>query len=133
MGCATEDGAGTRPVLQWFRDHVELSAYLWRMEPQRWGIKLNELTDLKESSRPIYTQLDVFGPNEELRQALNALTLPAYGILWWGSFTDLCAGNSDWSRHWVSAFTNNDTVDEEQQEAFVAFLRDHLLANASAT
>jgi hypothetical protein len=125
LGCLTAGpGSEPPPVLQWFRDRPELSAFLHRMEPQRWGIRLNRLTDFKTRSQSVFVQLDVFGPSDELREAHNAISRPAFEIRWWGGFDALRSTAQPQPAALRTAFHGSArAVDDDELDAFVAFLR----------
>lgn len=90
-------GDGHREYLQWFRNLPEMTQYLARMEPQRWGLQGAQLITMKEGLQEALTGVDVFGLSEDARQGLNELTAPHYRILWWGTFDRLVAGGDAWS------------------------------------
>jgi hypothetical protein len=122
LGCLTA-GAGPEPVLQWFRDRPELSAFLHRMEPQRWGIRLDRLATFKARTEGVFIKMDVFGPTAELREALNAISRPAFEIRWWGKFDALRAADEPLPASLRKAFHGSPTpVADDEVDAFVAFL-----------
>lgn len=71
-------------VTQRFRDVREMSAFLQRMEPQRWGVRGLALVALKPLLQEALTALDVFGPTEQARARHNAVTEPGYRVVEWG-------------------------------------------------
>ncbi|MBA1147236.1 hypothetical protein H0Z60_09205 [Ectothiorhodospiraceae bacterium WFHF3C12] len=79
----TQDGERVR-ITQRFRDVREMSAFLQRMEPQRWGIRALALVELKPQLQEALTRLDVFGPTAEALNAHNSITEPDYQVLDWG-------------------------------------------------
>ncbi len=102
IGCATQaDGAA---VIQWFYNIPELSQWLRRMEPQRWGYQGAELIRIKAALEPALTQVDVYGLQTALRRHHNSLTENTYQVVWWGRFQDLLEGRDDWSQ----AFLQNE-------------------------
>lgn len=113
-------------VLQWFRDHAEMSAFLLRMEPQRWGIRLLDLTRFKSAAEGVIVQLDVLGPTEALRAALSERTRPAFEVLWWGSFEELVAGRDGWParvRHRYQQESPQRLGATDDLECFIDYLR----------
>lgn len=116
--------AGEREALQWFRDPRELSGFLRRMEPQRWGIRLADLVEFKACTEELFVQLDVFGPSEELRQAHNALSLPAFEVRWWGSFEQLCADGGAAAGLRQRLLGDEQPVTAARVDAFAAALTD---------
>lgn len=125
IGCLTAGtGPEPPPVLQWFRDRPELSAFLHRMEPRRWGIRLDRLPEFKARTQGVFVQLDVFGPTEQLRLAHNALSLPAFEIRWWGNFGALRSADDPLPAALRKAFHGSAaTIGDDELDAFVAFLR----------
>jgi hypothetical protein len=87
MYCVVEgvrDGETVR-ITQRFRETREMSAFLQRMEPQRWGLTGLALIELKPRLQEALTTLDVFGTTEQAREQHNAVTEPGYRIVDWGS------------------------------------------------
>lgn len=123
LGAMTTDGKGQ--ALQWFRDLPELSAFLHRMEPQRWGVRMLELVELKARTEPVFVRLDVLGLSEELRAEHNAATAPAFRIDWWGRFEVLTSGDGEFASLLRREFSGAEApLHPEQQAAFVGFLRE---------
>lgn len=79
-----QDGK-TVQVTQRFRDVREMSAFLQRMEPQRWGFRALDLIELKPQLQEALTALDVFGTTEPAREGHNAVSSPAYRVVDWGN------------------------------------------------
>lgn len=127
MGCLTggRSGGDGRHVLQWFRHVGEMTAFLIRMEPQRWGVSLANLIELKSRTGEILTIADVEGPTEPVRIAHNAVTAPAFEILWWGSWDALLSGGEGWPGETLEAFAGrrDAALPDGRIEAFLAFLR----------
>lgn len=94
VGCVT--AAGDAEVVQWFRNIPELSQFLRRMEPQRWGLQGPALIDLKTALEPVLTRVDVFGLTEDNRAAHNRVTAEHYAVIWWGSLDELLAATEGW-------------------------------------
>jgi len=94
IGCAT--AAGDAEVVQWFRNIPELSQFLRRMEPQRWGLAGPALIDIKSALEPVLTRVDVFGLTEDNRLAHNQVTAGHYAVVWWGSLDELLAATEGW-------------------------------------
>ncbi|MDR9433425.1 MAG: hypothetical protein RI539_07715 [Spiribacter sp.] len=101
VGCATHNGRTI--VLQWFRNMPEISQWLRRMEPQRWGLKGPALIEIKSQLEPVLTQVDVYGLREASRQTHNATTAEHYTIAWWGDFAAFAAGRDAWSQAFLKA------------------------------
>ena len=123
VGCATSDGGA--PVLQWFRNMPEISQWLRRMEPQRWGLRGPDLIAIKAALEPILTQVDVHGLEEDSRAAHNAVTEPAYSLLWWGDFGSFAAGKDTWAQAFLATERLEPVQDasDEQVRALAEALR----------
>lgn len=124
LGCLTADAE--REVLQWFRDARELSAFLWRMEPQRWGLRLGELAEFKQATQEVFVGLDVFGPTDAARLAHNRLSEPRFAIVWWGRFEDLREGRGEVARTLLQEFRAGapaEALEENELDGFIAWLR----------
>lgn len=124
FGCVTA-GPAAREVLQWFRSIAEMEGFLWRMEPQRWGLRLGELAAFKSRTETVLTGLDVEGAVESLREAHNALSRPLFEIRWWGHLADLRAGRGDWAAAALARFRQGDLapITDEELERFLGDLR----------
>lgn len=66
-----------------FYNIPEVSQWLRRMEPQRWGFHGPELIEIKAALEPALTQVDVYGLTDANREAHNAVTRPHYWITHW--------------------------------------------------
>jgi hypothetical protein len=95
-------------VLQWFRHADEMAAFLWRMEPQRWGLRLGKLAEFKARIEPVIVQLNVIGPNEALRQAHNEISRPHFEVRWWGSLEALRTGQGAWAEALIEQVDGTD-------------------------
>jgi hypothetical protein len=104
-------------VLQWFRHADEMAAFLWRLEPQRWGLRLGELAEFKARTEPVIVQLNVIGPNEALRQAHNEISRPHFEVRWWGNLEELRAGQGAWAE------ALREDVNAAGDAALLAYLR----------
>ncbi len=100
VGCATTHGKAV--VLQWFRNMPEITQWLRRMEPQRWGLKGAALIEIKPALEAVLTQVDVHGLSEVSRLAHNAASAPHYEIAWWGDFVTFAAGGDAWSARFLA-------------------------------
>jgi len=78
-----QDGKTVR-LTQHFRDLREMSAFLQRMEPRRWGLSGAAFIQIKAKLEDALTLLDVFGPTDQARQRHNQMTAPTYRIVNWG-------------------------------------------------
>ena len=123
VGCATSNGR--QIILQWFRNMPEISQWLRRMEPQRWGLKGATLIAMKAELEPVLTRVDVHGLEEESRVAHNAVTQGHYGLLWWGDFATFAAGGDHWSDTFLTraSLTPVNASDNEQAKALAEALR----------
>lgn len=102
IGCATCSNDQPEAIcLQWFRNVPEISQWLRRMEPQRWGLRGAELIGLKAELEPILTQVDVHGIVPDLIPLHNQVTAGHYQLLWWGEFADLAAGADEWTAEFL--------------------------------
>jgi len=115
VGCATSDGGP--PVLQWFRNMPEISQWLRRMEPQRWGLRGPELIAMKAQLEPILTQVDVHGLEEDSRTAHNTVTEPTYSLLWWGHFGGFAAGQDTWAQAFLAEQQLEPVQDQNDEQA----------------
>ena len=100
VGCATTDGSDV--VLQWFRNMPEITQWLRRMEPQRWGLTGPALIAIKPALESVLTQVDVHGLSETSRLAHNEVSAPHYALAWWGDFATFAAGADDWSAQFLA-------------------------------
>lgn len=102
IGCATCPSNNPDEIcLQWFRNIPEISQWLRRMEPQRWGLRGAGLIELKAQLEPILTQVDVYGITSDLIPSHNQITRAHYQLLWWGEFSDLAAGTDSWTSRFL--------------------------------
>ena len=126
VGCATSDGE--RVVLQWFRNMPEISQWLRRMEPQRWGLRGPALIAIKAELEPVLTRVDVHGLEEASRIAHNAVTDGHYQLLWWGDFVTFAAGGDHWSDTFLTreGLSAVDASDNEQARDLAASLRERV-------
>lgn len=115
VGCATSDGGP--PVLQWFRNMPEISQWLRRMEPQRWGLRGPALITIKAELEPVLTRVDVHGLDEDSLSAHNAVTEPVYSLLWWGDFATFAAGRDTWSREFLAMAQLEPVQDQSDEQA----------------
>lgn len=122
VGCATGDGG--REVVQWFRNIPELSQFLRRMEPQRWGLQGPALIDMKAALEPVLTRVDVLGLDETSRQAHNAVTGELYTVRWWGTLDAVLAGRDPWTQSLLAAAGAAALEREAAAAAVAAYLRE---------
>ena len=115
LGCATTNGQHL--VLQWFRNMPEITQWLRRMEPQRWGLRGADLIAIKPSLEAVLTEVDVHGLSETSRQAHNAAAEPHYSLVWWGDFTTFAAGGDTWSRQFLEDSGITPVSDADNQAA----------------
>ena len=129
-GCATA-GPNETEVIQWFRSLGELTQYLIRMEPQRWGMKLGDLIAVKPRLVDVLTPVDVIGCNEKARTAYNACVWPFFWIAWWGTFNELLEGQGRWPASLVSNAKASELSGEERTECLIAYLRSRSAASGN--
>ncbi len=132
IGCATASIETPDSIcLQWFRNVPEISQWLRRMEPQRWGLRGAELIAIKAELEPVLTQVDVHGIDPALIPRHNAITHSHYQLLWWGEFSELATGADDWtakflqSEHLPTAAMN----DTEAARTLALALRERVTAS----
>jgi len=134
VGMATAAPREDTPVvLQWFKEPSELAAFLWRMEPQRWGLRGLALTEHKNDGEAALIPVPTLGLTEQIRQAHNRISLPGFGVVWWGRWEELLAARNGWPRQVVRDFRG--TADEAapapvapaEADRFLAYLRGHYL------
>lgn len=121
-GCATANLEGTE-VIQWFRSVAELTQYLTRMEPQRWGMKIGDLIAVKPRLVDVLTPVDVIGCNEKARMAYNACVWPFFQILWWDTFDALLEGSSTWPATVLASAKARALSGEERSDRLIAYLQ----------
>lgn len=121
-GCATADLEGTE-VIQWFRSVAELTQYLTRMEPQRWGMKLGDLIAVKPRLVDVLTPVDATGCNDRAQAAYNACVHPFFRIVWWGTFDELLAGDDTWPATLLARAKANALSGEERSDHLIAYLQ----------
>ncbi|PWG61053.1 hypothetical protein [Sediminicurvatus halobius] len=109
IGCVTTDGE--REIVQWFGNIPELSQFLRRMEPQRWGLAGAALIEIKAQLEAVLTRVDVFGLTEDNRLAHNRLTAPRYEVVWWGSLQELLRDPGEWPSQLRAAAGADDADD----------------------
>lgn len=132
IGCAT--CSATRPqeiCLQWFRNIPEISQWMRRMEPQRWGLRGAELIAIKAELEPILTQVDVHGIDQALIPLHNAISEPHYQLLWWGGFAELATGNDTWTSEFLATEGLEPIAirDDQQTRAMALALRERVTAS----
>ena len=132
VGCATTDGG--RLVLQWFRNMPEISQWLRRMEPQRWGLRGPALIAAKAELEPVLTRVDVHGLEEASRMAHNRVTRDHYELVWWGDFATFAAGAEPFPETFLSraGLEPVDPADHEQARALAEALRERVDATGLA-
>lgn len=122
-GCATASSDGATEVIQWFRSVAELTQYLTRMEPQRWGMKLGDLIAVKPRLVDVLTPVDVIGYNDKARMAYNACVWPFFQVAWWGTFDELLAGNDTWPATLLASAKASPLDGEERRDRLIAYLQ----------
>ena len=93
-------------VMQWFANRSELSQFLPRVEPRRWGADGLSYIELRDALQECAVPLQVSGPTEALRERVNACAAPEFGIRWWGTLDELREGRSTWARELFSALAD---------------------------
>lgn len=120
-GCATVGSDGTEAI-QWFRSIAELTQYLIRMEPQRWGMKMGDLIAVKPRLTDVLTPVDVIGCNDKARAAYNACVHPFFRIVWWGTFEELLEAQTAWPAKLLARAKANTLSGEERAERLIGYL-----------
>lgn len=122
-GCATATPDGTTEVIQWFRSVAELTQYLTRMEPQRWGMKIGDLIAVKPRLVDVLTPVDVIGCNDKARAAYNACVWPFFQIVWWGTFDALLQADDSWPAALRASAKVSALTGEERRERLITYLQ----------
>lgn len=122
-GALLSGGDPSQRRFLWFQNHSELSAFLWRLEPQRWGLHGAQLIAYKDATTPIFSHVDMLGLNEELREVLNAHAQPHFRVDWWGHLRELMASEGGLAAELRRAFQGSDRpVAVDDVAAFADFL-----------
>lgn len=121
-GCATAGSDGSE-VIQWFRSVAELTQYLLRMEPQRWGMKMGDLIAVKPRLTDVLTPVDVIGCNDRAKAAYNACVHPFFRIVWWGTFEKLLEAETSWPAKLLARAKASTLSGDERAERLIAYLR----------
>ncbi|HET8700328.1 MAG TPA: hypothetical protein VFL97_01500 [Nitrococcus sp.] len=122
QGCATAGPDGTE-VIQWFRSVAELTQYLTRMEPRRWGMKIGDLIAVKPRLVDVLTPVDVIGCNDKAQAAYNACVHPFFRIIWWGTFDELLEGGGSWPATLLASAKASALSGEERRDRLIAYLQ----------
>ncbi|MDN5849784.1 MAG: hypothetical protein L0H63_09140 [Nitrococcus sp.] len=122
QGCTTAGSDGTE-VIQWFRSVAELTQYLTRMEPMRWGMKLGDLIAVKPRLVDVLTPVDVIGCNDKALAAYNSCVHPFFQIVWWGTFEQLLEADATWPATLLARAKASALTGEERRERLIAYLQ----------
>ncbi len=127
---STADAPLEHSALRWFATVGELNQYALRVEPRSWGVAMAELIDLKQRLSAVTAAVDVQGLTNSLRLAYNAISGPAFQVLWWGSLESLRHGEHPWSLLLIAEYRKQERtatlspVSPRETEHFLAFVRD---------
>lgn len=124
IGALISCGEPRGQVLLWFHRRAELAAFLWRMEPQRWGLKGPALIQYKDASADLFTRVDMLGLEPELREQLNELAQPQFHVDWWGHLRELMTSEGQLAQELRVAFQGNaGPLGDQQVAAFADYLQ----------
>ncbi|EAR20722.1 hypothetical protein NB231_12566 [Nitrococcus mobilis Nb-231] len=121
-GCATASADGTE-IIQWFRSVAELTQYLTRMEPRRWGMKMGDLIAVKPRLVDVLTPVDVIGYNDKAQAAYNACVHPYFRIVWWGTFDELLEAEDTWPAALLASAKAGALTGEERTARLISYLQ----------
>lgn len=92
----------------WFGSVDELTKHLSEIEPQIYEIEPGRgLEELQDQLRPSLAAARQEGLTETLRLAVNSCS-DRFSVKWWGAFSNLCEGRSDFARDVLDAYLGED-------------------------
>ena len=115
-------------VFSWFVDMDELAAFLLDVEPLIYDLDdPDELAAFKAKVSPLLAELKANGFNEALREKLNAAVDDFMVIDWWGEFSEITAGKTEFSRNLIENFVDDEEgrelmVPADEMDGFVEYL-----------
>jgi len=116
-------------AFSWFESLEALAAYLLDVEPLIYDLDdADELAAYKAKISPMLEKLKANGFNEALREEMNEALKEILVIDWWGNFTELSEGKTEFSKNHISNFVdvedhNNMEIQPDQIDNFVKYLR----------
>jgi hypothetical protein len=116
-------------VFSWFENMDELVTFLLEVEPRIYDIEdLSELAAYQAKVSPLLDRLKANGFSEGLRQEVNAAVSEFTVIDWWGKFSEITDGKTDFSRNLIENFVDPDEGQElqvapDQMDDFVDYLK----------
>jgi hypothetical protein len=115
-------------VFSWFESVDELAAFLLDVEPLIYDMDdPDELAAHKAKVFPILAKLKISGFNDGLREEINAAISEFAVIDWWGNFSEITAGKTEFSQNLMENFVDPEdgqdlTVPADQMDDFVEYL-----------
>jgi hypothetical protein len=101
----TGHGAGG---FSWFGSVEELTRHLGGIEPQIYGLGPGDgLEELQKVLQPFLAAARQEGLTETLRVAVNE-SCSRFSLKWWGAFSSLCEGRSEFARDVLDAYLGAD-------------------------
>ena len=122
-------------VFSWFESIDELIAFLVDVEPRIYNIdEQNELAAHRAKVSPILEKLKTDGFNDALREEMNE-AINKFGVIhWWGNFSKITAGKTEFSKNLIEQFVDvvdvidvvdgrNLTIPADQMDEFIEYLK----------
>jgi len=115
-------------VFSWFASMDELAAFVLEVEPLIYGLDdPEELAAFKAQVAPLLAKLKNNGFNDALREELNAAVSEFMVIDWWGNFSEITDGKTEFSRNLIENFVDVEegqdlVVPAEEMDGFVEYL-----------
>ena len=115
-------------VFSWFASMDELATFLLEVEPLIHGLDdPDELAALTVQVSPILAKLKANGFVEGLREELNTAVSEFMVIDWWGNFSEITDGKTEFSRNLIENFVDVEegqdlAVPVDEMDGFVEYL-----------
>lgn len=115
-------------VFSWFTSVDELIAFLLDIEPRIYDVdEPDDLAVHKSKVSPILEKLKLTGFNDELRNEMNVATNDFSVIDWWGNFSEITDGETEFSQNLIEHFVDpvegqNMVVPADKMDEFVEYL-----------
>jgi hypothetical protein len=127
---ADYSGDSTARAFVWFSTVDELATFLLDVEPQIWNLEAGDgLEAFQEEIKSLIQRIRSEGLTADVLDSINAASKGWFQIDWWGTFTDLCAGNGEVPATLVEDFLTSDEdrarteLTNEDIEEFVEYCR----------
>lgn len=119
-------------VFSWFESIDELIAFLVGVEPLIYDIEEeDELAAHRAKVSPILEKLKTDGFNDALREEMNE-AINEFGVIhWWGNFSEITAGETEFSKNLIEQFVDDEDIEDghnltipaDQMDEFVEYLK----------